>query len=52
MAPKEWIDEFKGQFDVCWERYREMTLERKKKLGVILAETQAYFPAFNSACVG
>ena len=40
MAPKEWIDKFKGQFDMGWDRYREMTLERQKKLGVVPADTK------------
>ena len=35
MAPKEWIDKFKGQFDIGRDRYREMTLERQKKFGVV-----------------
>jgi arylsulfatase len=35
MAPKEWIDKFKGQFDMGWDRYREVTLERQKRLGVV-----------------
>jgi arylsulfatase len=35
MAPKEWIDKFKGQFDMGWDRYREVTFERQKKLGVV-----------------
>src|SRR5882724_9035456 len=39
-APKEWIDKFKGQFDMGWDRYREMTLERQKKLGVVPADTK------------
>src|SRR6185436_19324627 len=39
MAPKEWLDKFKGQFDMGWDRYREMTLERQKKLGVVPANT-------------
>src|SRR5258707_809312 len=29
QAPKEWIDKFKGQFDVGWDRYRETTFERQ-----------------------
>src|SRR5205823_4371826 len=37
MAPKAWLDKFKGQFDMGWDRYREMTLERQKKLGVVPA---------------
>src|SRR5262245_1146813 len=34
-APKEWIEKFKGQFDMGWDAYREQTLERQKKLGVV-----------------
>jgi arylsulfatase len=40
MAPKEWIDKFKGQFDMGWDKYREQTLERQKKLGVVPADTK------------
>jgi arylsulfatase len=39
MAPQEWLDKFKGQFDMGWDRYRELTLERQKKLGVVPANT-------------
>ena len=39
-VPKEWIDKFKGQFDSGWDRYREMTLERQKKLGVVPPDTK------------
>ena len=39
-APKEWIDKFKGQFDMGWDKYREQTLERQKKLGVVPADTK------------
>jgi arylsulfatase A-like enzyme len=39
-APKEWIDKFKGKFDDGWDKYREMTLERQKKLGVVPKDTQ------------
>jgi arylsulfatase len=38
-VPKEWIDKFKGQFDQGWDKLREETFERQKKLGVIPAET-------------
>ncbi len=53
MAPKEWLDKFKGQFDMGWDRYREMTLERQKKLGVVPADTRlstrpASLPAWDS----
>jgi arylsulfatase A-like enzyme len=40
MVPKEWSDKFKGHFDMGWDRYREMTLERQKKLGVVPADTK------------
>jgi arylsulfatase len=40
MTPKEWIDKFKGQFDMGWDQYREMTLERQKKLRVVPADTK------------
>jgi arylsulfatase A-like enzyme len=38
-APSEWTDKFKGQFDGGWDAYREATIERQKKLGVIPADT-------------
>jgi arylsulfatase len=39
-APKEWIAKFKGQFDLGWDKYREETLVRQKKLGVVPQETE------------
>ncbi len=39
QAPKEWIAKFKGQFDQGWDRVREETLERQKKLGVVPSNT-------------
>jgi arylsulfatase len=39
-APPEWIAKFKGQFDMGWDRYRAVTLERQKRLGVVPAATQ------------
>jgi arylsulfatase A-like enzyme len=38
-APKEWIDKFKGQFDQGWDKVREETISRQKKLGVIPTDT-------------
>ena len=32
-APKEWIDKFKGRFDMGYEAMREQTLARQKELG-------------------
>jgi arylsulfatase A-like enzyme len=34
-APKEWVDRFRGQFDMGWDRYREMAFERQRRLGVV-----------------
>ena len=34
-APKEWIDKYKGKFDAGWDKLREESLERQKKLGVV-----------------
>ena len=39
-APKEWIDKFKGQFDMGYEAMREQTLARQKKLGIVPADTE------------
>jgi arylsulfatase len=39
-TPKEWIEKFKGQFDEGWDKYREQTLERQKKLGVVPPDTK------------
>jgi arylsulfatase len=40
QAPQEWIDKFKGQFDMGWDAYREQTLERQKKLSVVPKDTK------------
>jgi arylsulfatase len=53
QAPRAWIDKFKGQFDMGWDRYREIVLERQKKLGVVPADTiltsrPASIPAWDS----
>ena len=32
-VPKEWIEKYKGRFDMGYEAMREQTLERQKKLG-------------------
>ena len=39
-APKEWIAKYKGQFTGGWDKLREETFARQKKLGVIPADTQ------------
>jgi hypothetical protein len=40
ITPKEWIAKYKGQFDQGWDKLREQTLERQKKLGVVPADTK------------
>ncbi|QWG19436.1 arylsulfatase [Bradyrhizobium sediminis] len=37
---KEWIDKFKGKFDMGWEKLREQTFANQKRLGVIPANTE------------
>jgi arylsulfatase A-like enzyme len=39
-APKEWIAKFKGQFDQGWDKVREETLARQKKLGIVPSDTK------------
>ncbi len=50
---KEWADRYKGKFDAGWDAYREATLERQKKLGIVPPETELterpdLFPAWDS----
>ncbi len=50
---KEWIAKYKGQFDQGWDKVREETLARQKKLGLVPANTQltvrhASIPAWDS----
>ena len=35
----EWADRYKGQFDDGWDAYRERTLERQKRLGIVPPDT-------------
>ncbi|QEG37687.1 arylsulfatase [Bythopirellula goksoeyrii] len=35
QVPADWVDKFKGQFDGGWDKYREETFARQKKLGVV-----------------
>ena len=44
QTPKDWIDKFKGKFDMGWDQYREETLARQKKLGVVPQGHQADRP--------
>jgi arylsulfatase len=52
-VPKEWIAKFKGQFDQGWDKLREETFARQKKLGIIPQDTiltprPANLPAWDS----
>ncbi len=38
-VPKDWIDKYKGKFDQGWDKLREETFARQKKLGVIPADS-------------
>jgi len=37
---KEWIDKFKGKFDMGWEKLREQIFANQKRLGVIPPDTK------------
>jgi arylsulfatase A-like enzyme len=39
-VPAEWRDKYKGKFDQGWDKVREETLERQKKLGIVPADTR------------
>ena len=39
-APKEWIDRFKGRFDMGYEAMREQTLARQKDMGIVPPDTE------------
>jgi arylsulfatase A-like enzyme len=39
-APKEWIAKYKGEFSGGWDKLREETFERQKKMGIIPANTK------------
>ena len=39
-VPQEWADKFKGQFDQGWDKVREETLARQKKLGLVPVDTK------------
>jgi arylsulfatase A-like enzyme len=52
-VPKGWADKYKGKFDQGWDRLREETFARQKKLGVIpqdceLTRRHPEIPAWDS----
>ncbi len=51
-VPEEWADKYKGKFDQGWDKLREETFARQKKLGVIpqdshLTERSAGIPSWD-----
>jgi len=52
-VPKEWADKYRGKFDQGWDKLREETFLRQKKLGVIpqdcrLTERHPAIPAWET----
>jgi arylsulfatase len=39
-VPKEWADKYKGKFEAGWDKLRDETFARQKKLGVIPADCE------------
>jgi arylsulfatase A-like enzyme len=40
QAPKDWIERFKGRFDIGYEAIREQTLAKQKELGIVPQDTE------------
>jgi arylsulfatase A-like enzyme len=38
-APREWIEKYRGRFDMGYERYRELVFERQRQLGIFPSGT-------------
>jgi arylsulfatase A-like enzyme len=39
-VPKDWIEKFRGQFDMGYEAMREQTLARQKEMGIVPPDTE------------
>src|SRR6201999_1599389 len=39
-APKEWIDRYRGKFDMGYEAYRELVFDRQKKNGIVTGKAE------------
>jgi arylsulfatase len=37
---KEWADKYAGRFDMGYERYREIVLEKQKSMGIVPPDTE------------
>src|SRR6202012_1251537 len=53
QAPREWIERFRGRFDMGWDALREQTFARQKAAGIIppdavLTPRPAELPAWDS----
>ncbi len=40
QAPREWIDKYRGHFDMGYEAMRAQTLARQKQMGLVPADTE------------
>ena len=52
-APREWLERYRGKFDLGWDRQREVTLAAQRRLGIVpknlrLPQRQPYVPAWTS----
>jgi arylsulfatase len=53
QAPRDLIEQFKGKFSMGWDAYREQTIERQKKMGLVpkdadLSARPASLPAWDT----
>lgn len=39
-VPREWADRYRGQFDMGWDRAREVILQRQKEMGIVPPNTE------------
>ncbi len=40
QVAREWIDKYKGRFDMGWDKYREIVFARQKEMGIFPAEAE------------
>ena len=38
-APQEWIEKYRGKFDMGWDKARETIIERQKQMGIVPTNT-------------
>jgi arylsulfatase len=39
-APREWIERYRGKFDMGWDKAREMIFERQREMGIVPQGTE------------